>query len=111
MAEKINSEPKPQQSAEATEIEVTFSKTKRRTYRYSDALRGRILLIVASVIICLAYIALPGLTAWAIGKSLGIGRIVSFAVIAAGIPYILPSLPAVFSRRAIVAGLAKEDKG
>ena len=73
---------------DSTEMEIILSPGKSFTYHYSAQLRSKALLRSVTALVCLAFIALPGLIAWGIGSGLPIMRTLSFIPISLSVPYI-----------------------
>ena len=72
----------------ATEIEIVLSPSRSLTYQYSARPRSQVLLRTVTALICLAFIAVPGLVAWGIESGLPVIRTLSFIPISFSIPYI-----------------------
>jgi hypothetical protein len=73
---------------DSTEMEIVLSPSKSLTYHYSAQLRSKALLRAVTALVCLAFIALPGLVAWGIESGLPIMRTLSFIPISFSVPYI-----------------------
>lgn len=83
---------------DSTEIEIVFTPSRSWTYHYSAQPRSKVLLRTVTALVCLAFIALPGLIAWGIGSGAPIMRTLSFIPIFFSVPYIFYLLYRLFTQ-------------
>jgi hypothetical protein len=83
---------------DGSEIEIVLSPSRSLTYHYSEQPRSKVLLRTVTALVCLAFIALPGLVGWGIGSGTPIMRTLSFIPIFFSIPYIFYLVYRLFSQ-------------
>jgi hypothetical protein len=77
-----------EEPGDAAEIDIIISRKVQLTYNYSGRARSRTLVVFTSGLVCLVFIALPGVLEWVIRPTSLIVRSILFIPIALGIPYI-----------------------
>lgn len=87
-SQSIHADLTREEPSDAAEIDIIISRRVQLTYSYSGRPRSRTLLVFASGLVCLVFIALPGVLEWAIRPTSLIVRSILFIPIALGIPYI-----------------------